>query len=42
MPITNLMIEDHELQVHAADAWWIFVVTAASWLAIALLVFQTV
>jgi len=42
MPITRSMYEDHELEVHAADAWWLFVLTGASWLAIALLVFQTV
>jgi cbb3-type cytochrome oxidase subunit 3 len=42
MPITNLMFEDREMEVHAADAWWLFVVTGASWLVIALLVFQAV
>jgi cbb3-type cytochrome oxidase subunit 3 len=36
------MFEDHELEVHAADAWWLFVLTSASWLVIALLVFQAV
>lgn len=42
MPITHSMFEDHEMEVHAADAWWLFVLTATSWLVIALVVFQTV
>jgi cbb3-type cytochrome oxidase subunit 3 len=36
------MYQDHELDAHAADAWWLFVLTASSWLVVALLVFQAV